>query len=58
MPLHRRFRFESLEDYLGAMRDTPKINLEKSYDSLRRFQRLYLIVRGEANAIRPYRSLC
>ena len=48
---HRRFRFEYLEDYLGAMGDTPKSKLKKTYDSLRESGRLYRpMVRGEATA--------
>ncbi|MFZ0710907.1 MAG: sulfotransferase [Terrimicrobiaceae bacterium] len=51
LPDHRHFRFECLEDYLGAMRDTPKSKLKKSYDSLRKSGRLYHPkVRGEATA--------
>jgi hypothetical protein len=50
-PDHRRFRFAYLEDYLGAMEDTPKSKLKKSYDSLRKSRRLYRpLVRGEATA--------
>ena len=50
-PDHRYFRFAYLEDYLGAMKDTPKSKLKKSYDSLRKSGRLYRPeVRGEATA--------
>ena len=51
MPDHRHFRFEYLEDYLAAMGDTPKSQLKKSYDSLRKSGRLYRpLARGEATA--------
>ena len=51
MPDHRHFRYEYLEDYLGAMGDTPKSQLKKSYDSLRKSGRLYRPeARGEATA--------
>jgi hypothetical protein len=50
-PENRRFRFEHLEDYLGAMGDTRESTLKKSYDALRKCGCLYRpVVRGEATA--------
>ena len=50
-PNHPQRRFETLEDYLRVMRDSPRRFAKKTYDSLRKFREFYRpAVRGEATA--------